>query len=108
MHYILGKEFTIPNVQQQVVQPQTGATQLSRPAGQYIAREWADFTPGHSYNLYNIQKNNDGIVYTFRSYSGERDVVKMFESASDADGYISRVKGEQLPDYDSFYENRND
>ena len=108
MHYILGTSFSIPNVQQQTVQPQTGATQLTQATSPYMAREWSDFAAGHEYNLYFIQKIDKGIQYTFRSTTGERDVVKLFETAGEADGYISRIKGERLPDYDSFYEKRND
>ena len=108
MHYIIGTGFTIPAVQQQSVQPSVVTSINAGSSTPSVAREWRDFEPGHSYTLYNIQQVKEGVMYTFRSNSGAAQVEKVFESASQGDAYISAVRREQLPDYDTFYENRND
>ncbi len=109
MHYIIGTAFRIPTAQEQTVRPQgivSSASQGSTAAN--VAREWADFVAGHTYTLYNIQKVDEGVQYVFRSHTGAAEVVKVFESAAHGDGYISRVRQENLPDYNAFYEARND
>ena len=108
MHYIIGTSFRVPTRQEQTVRPSaiSSASQGSTTANS--AREWADFDPGHTYTLYNIQKVNEGVQYIFRSQSGAAEVTKVFESANVGDNYISRVKLESLPNYNTFYENRND
>tara|TARA_B100000131_G_scaffold256338_1_gene251053 strand:+ start:170 stop:499 length:330 start_codon:yes stop_codon:yes gene_type:complete len=109
MHYIIGTAFRIPTQQEQQVRPQgivSSVGQGSTVAN--VAREWVDFEPGHTYTLYNIQKVDEGVQYVFSSQTGAQQVVKVFESASDGDNYISRIRLEALPDYHAFYEKRND
>ncbi|MBC8416828.1 hypothetical protein H8E06_00680 [bacterium] len=109
MHYIIGTAFRIPTQQEQQVRPQGIVSSVGqRSTAANTAREWADFESGHTYTLYNIQKVDEGVQYVFRSYTGAPEVVKVFESPSIGDGYISRVKLEVVPDYDTFYEKRND
>jgi len=109
MHYIIGTAFRIPSLQEQTVRPQgivSSVAQGSTAAN--TAREWADFEAGHTYTLYNIQKVNEGVQYVFKSNTGAAQVAKVFETAAAGDDYISRIRLESLPDYSSFYENRND
>jgi len=108
MHYIIGTGFRIPAVQQQSVQPSVVTSINTGSSAPATAREWRDFEPGHTYALYNIQQTKEGVMYTFRSNSGAAEVEKVFESASQGDAYISAVRREQIPDYGTFYENRND
>ena len=48
------------------------------------------------------------LEYTFKCTTGGDHVRMNFESSGEGDSYISRIRGETLPDYESFYENRND
>ena len=108
MHYILGTSFQIPSANQQQLRPSVITSATGGSTMPSTAREWNDFDTGHSYTLYNIEKIEEGVRYTFRSQTGAAQVQKVFESASQGDAYISSIKREQLPDYDSFYEKRND
>ena len=109
MHYIIGTAFRIPTLQEQQVRPQGIVSSVGQGStAANTAREWADFEPGHTYTLYNIQKVDEGVQYVFKSHTGADQVDKVFETAAGGDDYISRVKLEALPNYSSFYENRND
>jgi hypothetical protein len=110
MHYIIGTGFNIPSAQQQTVRPSVVTSINAGSTSPNIAREWNDFESGHTYILYNIQKieDTDKLKYTFSSQTGAAPVEKLFENAAQGDAYISSIRREQLPDYDTFYTNRND
>ena len=107
MHYIIGAKFAAPGP---AVQPvSTGVTRVTtsiQPA--IIGENKSKFNPSTIYTLFNIEKNEDSkFQYTFNSDTGET-VSVLFDSPNDGDQFIARARGEQLPDYDKYYSNRND
>ena len=61
------------------------------------------FKPDTIYMLISIKKNNDKFVYTF--FDRQRQKVEMeFLSCRDADLFISNIKNEKIPDYDTVKE----
>ena len=106
MHYIIGASFNVPR-NPNVVTPHTGVTSLTQPAPPVIVKEFSHFKPGTQYTLHYIERLEDGLKYLFRGSDG--DIVDLqFESASQGDEFIAKLKSEELPDYSKIYKNRHD
>jgi hypothetical protein len=67
----------------------------------------ASLTPGMQYTLVRISKQENNIVYTFSSRVGDR-VDLNFSSITEAENFISGLKGEKVPDYSEQYKNQTD
>lgn len=81
MHYIIGTSFLInPN-------PKLGIRDRR-------------FKPGAVYSLFNIRKTNDKIIYVFVDQTRQKTEVE-FSSCREADQFISKLKNERIPDYDT-------
>jgi hypothetical protein len=81
MHYIIGTNFTVnPN-------PSKSGVRDKR------------FKPGNSYSLLHISKKQDKALYTFIGADRSRFDVE-FNSCRDADMFISRIRNENIPNYD--------
>ena len=98
MHYIIGSTFTVGSPKPRGPQP-VGSVQPRRKSA-------GPFTGGEVYTVYNIQSESGKLKYTFVD-SGMNPIDHIFESFKEADGYIAKVAGVQLPDYESFYRNSN-
>lgn len=82
MHYIVGTSLSI------------------RPNLSSSSRRLRQFVEGRTYTLKGIAKNNDLFVYTFISSHNDTAILE-FESCRDADTFISSIKNEVIPDYQS-------
>lgn len=96
MHYIIGTQIHIQ-------QPRA-----SRPGdpNSYKTRriQTTEFKPGLTYSLYHITKDREGKMrYVFISDDSSDVVGLVFDSISEADRTISKIKQEQLPDYEEVY-----
>lgn len=82
MHYILNTSINIPITKK-------GFT--------------GEFKPGNLYTLYHIKNVEDGVLYIFKSHDG-KEIKKQFSSCKEADIFISKLKNEKLPDYETIYD----
>jgi hypothetical protein len=110
MHYIVGTVIHIPSSKRSVsIRPGMTSQQIREiskgPSRGDVHLE--DLKPGMQYTLVRISKQDDQIVYTFSSSVGER-VNLNFTSVSDAERFISGLKGESIPDYTESYKNQTD
>lgn len=94
MHYIVGSTFMIGSPKPRGPQP-VGAIQPKRRAA-------GPFTGGEVYTVYNIQSDSGKLKYTFVDGS-MNPIEQIFESFKEADNYIAKVAGTELPDYEGFY-----
>jgi len=88
MHYIIGTSFSV------------------RPdlARGFRSKENA-FKVNTVYRIHQITKNTTSLKYTFSDVQGEKIIVD-FTTSREADNFISKLRGEVLPDYQKIYENR--
>ena len=81
MHYIIGTSFVVnPN-------PKLGIRDKR-------------FMPGKAYSLFNIRKAGEKVTYVFVDQMRQKTEVE-FNSCRDADQFISKLKNERIPDYDT-------
>lgn len=81
MHYIIGTSFAVnPN-------PKLGIRDKR-------------FLPGKAYMLFNIRKDKDKLVYVFVDQTRQKTEVE-FSTCREADQFISKLKNERIPDYDT-------
>jgi len=95
MHYIIGESFEVPAV----VRGKTDTRTLE------LNRLSRQFTTAGTYSVFYIRKlyKKDKIQYTFiNEDTGERHTVD-FDTTSEADMLIAKLKGESLPDYEDYY-----
>ena len=106
MHYIIGAQFQVPVATNRV---HTGVTQLSRGPEPTIQGKYKSmFKPGITYSLFNIKPTKDKKYdYAFTGDVVGEAVVLTFNSPGEGDEFIAAARGEQLPDYNRFYSNRN-
>jgi len=64
-------------------------------------------TPQEKYSLLRIHNKDEKVCYVFADRSGTR-VELLFDTVSQAEKFISEIKGEQIPDYSAAYENQTD
>ena len=64
-------------------------------------------TPQERYSLLRIHNKDEKVCYVFADRSGTR-VELLFNTVSQAEKFISEIKGEQLPDYSTAYDNQTD
>lgn len=100
MHYILNTTFSIP--------VSMGAAKIGGPTipGRPVVTEKFDtrkFIPGVFYTLTYIKKLEKNVKYTFKGSDGNV-IEEYFDSCKEADVFISRIKGETLPNYTEFYQ----
>ena len=95
MHYIIGESFEVPPVVRGQTDPKT--LELNR-----LSREFEDVG---SYSIYYITRRpkTNKIQYTFINEHTGLKVYKDFDSATQADELIAKLKGESLPDYEDYY-----
>ena len=103
MHYIVGTQIKANNLhplaQSSSKLRSVGAVQLRRKV---ISDH---FLPGEVYSLYYIKKTEDGkLNYTFLNSGTDQKFDIIFETAKAADIYLAKVMGDQLPDYEKFYD----
>lgn len=92
MHYIIGTQLRVST------RSSTGESASVR-----LVTE-GTFKPGIVYNLYHIAKDRDEkIRYIFISDDQTDVVAYAFDTITTADKYISRLRGESLPDYEQIY-----
>jgi hypothetical protein len=99
MHYMVGTDIVMTASAPRTAhgpQPLNAANIRRVPKSQY-------FEPGVRYTLYNIRPQHTGqIEYSFQRQDG-KIVSYVFESVSAAERVIASARGEDLPDYDSYY-----
>ena len=98
MHYIVGSTFTVGTAKPTGPRP-VGAVQPKRKTA-------GPFTGGTIYTVYNIHSESGKLKYTFVD-GNMNPIEQIFESFKEADNYIAKVAGTQLPDYENFYRNNN-
>ena len=100
MHYSIGEEIILGARPQQSKGPQPlNAVQVHRT----VRNEY--FEPGYRYQLYYIRPLPTGqFEYSFQRQDGEVKTY-IFESIQAAEQVIAHAKGDQLPNYDGYYNN---
>ena len=102
MHYILNTSFQAPGGVS--LRPRIGGPTRFGAQTESAPLTNSKFEPGEIYTIAYIKKVENGVEYTFKSGKG-KIVTEVFESCNDADKLIANMRGETLPDYDSFYNN---
>lgn len=92
MTYIIGTTFT---VSRRVIKP--GITNISNK----VTSATPILPPG-TYTINNIKRIDGIVVYTFMNENLEQVQVE-FDDMNQADRYISAMRNEQLPDYETIY-----
>ena len=99
MHYMVGTEILLTASFSHAAngpQPLNAARIKKTPKSQY-------FEPGVRYSLYNIRPQHTGeLEYSFVREDGQI-ISHVFESVSAAEQVIANARGEQLPNYESYY-----
>lgn len=98
MHYIVGSVFRVGSPKPKTLRPVTAQQPTRKSVG--------PFTSDQVYTIYNIQPEPNKVKYTFVD-SNMTPIVQVFESFKEADNFIAKVAGDQLPDYDEFYRKSN-
>jgi len=109
MHYIAGTEITIaPNKSSGKIRPgMTGAQirAMSQKSSTFTDQR-EKLKPGVKYTLTRVYKQDETLVYKFMT-PGE--IVELqFDSVASAEKFISEVRSEELPDYDTAYREMTD
>jgi hypothetical protein len=92
MTYIIGTTFTVAR---KVVRP--GVTNISNK----VTASTPILPPG-TYTINNIKRADGNVIYTFVNENLEQVNVE-FNDMGQADRYISAMRNEQLPDYETIY-----
>tara|TARA_Y100000310_G_C20564700_1_gene754861 strand:- start:6 stop:308 length:303 start_codon:yes stop_codon:yes gene_type:complete len=95
VHYIIGTVVRVSNRAQSSGPRSITAQQVKRTNN-------TPFNADKVYTLYNIQKNDDGVKYTFTDNGGGQ-LELVFNEPLDADKCIANALGERLPEYDEFW-----
>ena len=99
MHYMVGTDILMGSTVPRAVngpQPLNAANIRKTTRSQY-------FEAGVRYTLYNIRPQRTGeMEYSFQRPDGQV-VSYIFESISAAERVIASARGEDLPNYDSYY-----
>lgn len=110
MHYIIGTK--IKNTQRTVeggIKPGMTSAQIrARSTGR---SEFGDvkkkFEVNKEYSLARIYPKDGGVLYKF--ISADYNVVEhIFKSVTQAESFISEIRGESVPDYSSAYRDMTD
>jgi len=101
MHYIIGTTILVTETVQRTEGPVSITDKRSRTKR---VQNKTPFETNVEYNLYNIRKDGNDLLYKFSDSVG--NVVDLrFQTATDADRYIASVRKEALPDYEAFHRN---
>lgn len=98
MHYIIGTKILVKRQPAKVGQVNT----FSR------ANRHFDFDT--VYELRHIVRADDKVKYQFKNMSDRKaDLIEIeFNNTGEADVYISKLRSENLPNYQTFYEQRDE
>tara|TARA_B100000214_G_C23920442_1_gene605769 strand:+ start:939 stop:1259 length:321 start_codon:yes stop_codon:yes gene_type:complete len=102
MHYILNTSFQAPGGVS--LRPKIGGPTRFGQQPEAAPLTNSKFESGEIYTIVHIKKVENGVEYTFKSGKG-KVVTEIFQSCNDADKLIANMRGETLPDYNSFYSN---
>ena len=107
MHYIAGTTITVTSQGSAKIRPGMTSSQIrqmsSGVSGFKTQRD--QLTPQERYSLLRIHNKDEKVCYVFADRSGTR-VELLFDTVSQAEKFISEIKGEQLPDYSAAYDNQ--
>ena len=106
MHYIAGTTITISSQGSATGMTSSQIRQMSGGVSGFKSQR-DQLTIGEKYSLLRIHNKDDKICYVFADRSGTR-VELLFDTVSQAEKFISEIKGEQLPDYSTVYDNQSD
>lgn len=108
MHYIVGTEIVTSPVRKQPIQPGMTSAQIkNRSTGLSPFSEQRELlTPGVTYTLLRVYVTEQKPCYVF-SGDGQR-VELIFDSVSTAEKFISELRQESLPDYESINRDKTD
>jgi len=104
MHYIIGTQITSSNRTVSKIRPGMTSQQLrAASSGRSKFTEIkSKLSPGVTYTLTRIHKQDESVMYTFTDNAGVR-LVLPFDNVSIAENFISELRGEQVPDYTDAY-----
>ena len=109
MHYIVGTQIAVTPIRKEPIRPGMSSSQIrSQSSGISGFREQRDlFTPGDNYTLIRVYVKGEKVCYKFASLSGDITEVE-FQSVSDAEQFISELRGESVPDYERINRDKTD
>ena len=112
MHYIVGTQITISGKTIEKIRPGMTSQQIreSSAGRTQFKAERNKFTSNRAYTLIRIHKisdpehpNGGNIAYVWSDGTGERISVE-FNSVARAEEFISEIKGETVPEYNTVYD----
>lgn len=110
MHYIIGTtiKITQKTVEGGIRPGMTSAQIRARSSGRSEYSEIKNkFETNRDYSLTRIYPKDGGVLYKFVN-SGAHVVEHVFKSVSQAENFISEIKGESVPDYSHIYKDMTD
>ena len=110
MHYIIGTQITVPrSTQSKAIRPGMTSQQIKSMSSRSseFQNQRAQFVSGETYSIIRIYMKDDQVCYRFGSTSGDITEV-CFNSVSQADRFISELRSETVPDYESINRNKSD
>lgn len=109
MHYIVGTKITLTSQGSKKITTGMTSQQIRQRSGgmSAFAEQRKLLQPGEQYSLIRICKKEDKICYIFTSQTSERCEL-MFDSVTQAESFISELRGESIPDYSEVYNNQTD
>lgn len=108
MHYIVGTEIITTPVRKQALQPGMTSAQIKNQSTglSSFSKQRELLTPGVTYTLLRVYVVEDKPCYVF-SGDGQR-VELMFDSVKSAEKFISELRREKLPDYETINRDKTD
>lgn len=109
MHYIVGTKITVQPVIKTAIRPGMSSNQIRKQStGLSKFVEQRDmFTPGDTYTLIRVFMKDGNVCYKFASLAGDITEVE-FGSVTDAEKFISELRGETIPDYEQINRDKTD
>lgn len=109
MHYIVGTQIVVAPVKKAPLRPGMSSSQIrNQSTGISGFKEQREqFASGDTYTLIRVFVKGEKVCYKFASLSGDITEVE-FSTVSDAEAFISELRGENVPDYEKINRDKTD
>ena len=109
MHYIVGTKITVQPAIKTALRPGMSSSQIRKQSSglSKFAAQRDMFTPGDTYTLIRVFMKGDSVCYKFASLAGDVTEAE-FGSVTDAEKFISELRGELVPDYEQINRDKTD
>lgn len=109
MHYIAGTEIVVNTPRSKPIRPGMSSAQIravSSGTASGFEEQKSKFVSGERYVLVRAYIKEQQVCYVFDGLPGRVEVL--FDNVGQGDKFISKVKNEQIPDYEQIHLNKSD